>query len=79
MLILYLELWWSQINFNYWSWMSDLCSNRVVKGPPAFLIDTKRSKADASKLRLMLVPRQIIRDIDKVREYGVVKYPEPDS
>lgn len=31
-------------------------------------------KADAGKLRLTLVPRQIIRDVARVREYGTNKY-----
>ena len=31
-------------------------------------------KADAGKLRLTLVPSQIIYDIAQVREYGVKKY-----
>ena len=31
-------------------------------------------KADAGKLRLTLVPRQIIKDIAKVRMYGNAKY-----
>lgn len=34
------------------------------------------AKADAGKPRLTLVPRQILYDIAKVREYGVNKYPE---
>ena len=34
------------------------------------------AKADAGKLRLTLVPRQIIRDIAEVREYGNRKYPD---
>ena len=33
-------------------------------------------KADAGKLRLTLVPTQIIKDIAKVRMYGVAKYPK---
>lgn len=36
-------------------------------------------KADAGKLRLSLVPRQIIYDIAKVREYGVSKYGDDES
>ena len=31
-------------------------------------------KADAGKLRLTLVPRQIIRDVARIREYGTNKY-----
>ncbi len=36
-------------------------------------------KADAGKLRLTLVPPQIIRDVAEVREYGVQKYGETES
>ena len=36
-------------------------------------------KTDAGKLRLTLVPRQIICDIAQVREYGVEKYGNNDS
>lgn len=36
-------------------------------------------KADAGKLELALVPSQIIRDIAKVRMYGVEKYHAPDN
>ena len=34
------------------------------------------AKADAGKLKITLVPRQIIRDIAAVRMYGNQKYPE---
>lgn len=37
------------------------------------------AKADAGKLQLTLVPRQIIRDIAAVRMYGNNKYPEGGS
>lgn len=36
-------------------------------------------KADAGKPRLTLVPRQIIFDIAKVREYGCQKYKDPNN
>ena len=36
-------------------------------------------KSDAGKLRLSLVPREIIRDIAAVRMYGVEKYGESES
>ena len=36
-------------------------------------------KRDAGKLRLTLVPREIIRSIARVREFGVRKYPDPTS
>lgn len=37
------------------------------------------AKSDAGKLRLCLVPRQIIRDIAEVREYGNRKYGDPEN
>jgi hypothetical protein len=36
-------------------------------------------KRDKGKLRLTLVPREIIRDIARVRMYGVEKYTDPDN
>lgn len=36
-------------------------------------------KADAGKEQLTLVPRQIIRDIARVRMYGVDKYQDPNN
>ncbi len=37
------------------------------------------AKADAGKLELDLVPRQIIRDIAEVRAYGTAKYHDPNN
>lgn len=37
------------------------------------------AKADLGKPRLTLVPRQIIFDIARVREYGNNKYHDPDN
>lgn len=37
------------------------------------------AKADEGKPRLTLVPRQIVWDIAKVREYGTKKYADPDN
>lgn len=37
------------------------------------------AKFDSGKPKLTLVPRQIIFDIAKVREYGVEKYKDPDN
>lgn len=37
------------------------------------------AKHDAGKPRISLVPRQIIRDIAAVREFGNKKYSDPDS
>lgn len=42
------------------------------------LVD-QTAKADTGKLRLSLVPSQIIRDIAEVREYGNAKYGDPDN
>lgn len=39
----------------------------------------QKLKKDAGKLRLTLVPRQIIFDVAKIREYGVSKYGDSDS
>lgn len=36
-------------------------------------------KADAGKEKLTLVPRQIIKDIARVREFGSEKYKDPES
>ncbi|QNB48194.1 hypothetical protein BR63_19115 [Thermanaerosceptrum fracticalcis] len=37
------------------------------------------AKADEGKLRLTLVPRQIIRDIAAIREYGTKKYGDSEN
>lgn len=37
------------------------------------------AKADKGKLRITLVPRQIIRDIAAVRGFGTEKYKDPDN
>lgn len=39
-------------------------------------MNDQTAKADAGKLQLTLVPRQIIRDIAQIRMYGCAKYPE---
>lgn len=39
----------------------------------------QEAKADRGKLQLTLVPRQIIREIAKVRMYGTKKYKDPDN
>ena len=39
----------------------------------------QKAKADNGKLKLSLVPVQIIKDIAKVREYGCKKYKDPDN
>ena len=42
-------------------------------------MNNQEAKADAGKLELDLVPRQIIRDIAAVRAYGTEKYHGPDN
>lgn len=39
----------------------------------------QEAKADKGKLQLTLVPRQIIREIAKVRMYGTEKYKDPEN
>ena len=47
----------------------------------AVLEDLKNqsAKADSGKPNLSLVPKQIIYEIEKVRNFGVQKYKEPDN
>ena len=42
-------------------------------------MSNQEAKADAGKPRLTLVPRKIIFDIARVREYGCEKYHDPDN
>lgn len=39
----------------------------------------QEAKADAGKPRLTLVPRQILYDIARIREYGNRKYGDPEN
>lgn len=41
--------------------------------------NSQEAKADAGKLQLTLVPRQIIKDIARVRMYGNAKYHDPEN
>lgn len=41
--------------------------------------DEQAVKADAGKLRLTLVPREVIRAIARVRMYGTEKYGDPEN
>ena len=40
---------------------------------------SQQAKADSGKPNLSLVPKQIIYEIEKVRNFGVQKYKEPDN
>lgn len=42
-------------------------------------VDTQAVKADAGKLRLTLVPHEVIRAIARVRMYGAEKYGDPEN
>lgn len=39
----------------------------------------QEAKADDGKMRISIVPLQIISDIAEVREYGIAKYKDPDN
>lgn len=43
------------------------------------MMNDQTAKADQGKLRLTLVPRQIIREIARCRMYGSEKYKDPDN
>ena len=45
----------------------------------AVVLNKQEAKADAGKSQLTLVPRQILFDIARVREYGTKKYGDPEN
>ncbi len=49
-------------------------AERVIR-----LTNNQEAKADAGKLPLTLVPREIIRAIAAIRRYGTIKYHDPDN
>ena len=55
--------------------------NFCVRCSKAVFGDMKNqsAKADSGKPNLSLVPKQIIYEIEKVRDFGVRKYKEPDN
>lgn len=53
--------------------------NEIFMNDEKWLDESQLAKADEGKPRLTLVPRQIIFDIAKVREYGNRKYHDPDN
>lgn len=63
------------------NWNQDECENCVDFGlwMPLKEEANQTAKADAGKLDLTLVPRQIIWDIAAIREYGNKKYGSPDN
>ena len=42
-------------------------------------MNKQEAKADAGKPKLSMVPRRILYDIARVREYGAEKYGDPDN
>ena len=44
-----------------------------------YYTQSQTAKADAGKLQLTMVPREIIRDIAAVRMYGNSKYGDPEN
>lgn len=63
-------------DFNGTYYVNDNESGYILSKPE---IGDQKLKKDADKLRLSLVPRQIIFDVAKIREYGVTKYGDSDS
>ena len=63
------------MNSVYWNYPCHGCHKYK---PPEEIPSDQTAKADAGKLELTLVPRQIIREIAKVRMYGCKKYKDPD-
>lgn len=57
----------------------DICEPETEETPVEDTVDDQTIKADAGKPKLALVPRQIIFDIAKVREYGLAKYGTSES
>lgn len=46
---------------------------------PAWGVADQQAKADAGKHRLCLVPRKIIFAVARIREYGNLKYGDPEN
>jgi len=46
---------------------------------PSEDLGNQTAKADAGKLQLTLVPRQMIRDVARIRMYGNAKYGDPEN
>lgn len=63
----------------------ELCLSEKSKGFPYYEPNEilypadQTAKADAGKLQLTLVPRQMIRDVARIRMYGNAKYGDPEN
>lgn len=58
---------------------SRLAFDEVPKDCKDYCYGLKEAKADTGKPKLTLVPRKIIFDIAKIREYGNAKYGDPNN
>ena len=63
--------------------LCDECKKKYSKLNVAMAVfedmKNQQAKADSGKPNLSLVPKQIIYEIEKVRNFGVQKYKEPDN
>lgn len=53
--------------------------DNIVKNDTNNIVTNQCAKADQGKARLTLVPRKILYDIARIREYGNKKYGDPDN
>lgn len=53
--------------------------NPLAEDKKTLCENNQKAKADAGKLQITLVPRQIIKDIAEVRMYGNRKYHDPEN
>ena len=51
----------------------------IISAVKESMQNKQQAKADAGKPQLTLVPRRILFDIARVREYGTKKYGDPDN
>ena len=51
----------------------------IISAVKESMQNKQQAKADAGKPKLTLVPRQILFDIARVREYGTKKYGDPEN
>lgn len=72
-----IDTWGDGIIDNPVIWCEDVF--RAIHNAPTIDAVPQVAKQDAGKPRLSLVPSQIIWDIAQVREYGNVKYHDPDN
>ena len=55
------------------------CEMKLVNGDKCSAYKNQQAKADKGKLKISLVPTQIIKDIAQVRMYGNEKYGDPEN